>query len=776
MSLFDPPPYRPPFKITANGLVATVARGSVVDAAGAITSYAGGTITLIANYSNHLYLIGGTLMGFSRNIHRGGIYLGCVTTGASAVTAINQPTSFKYSTSRIGRWHAGQKLGVPQKVAGLGDSITQGAQASSSLYWLNTLFNPTYSAAGRNVINAANITLNNYGQSGAPVEWGLAFTGEIVSRPYTSVGSFLQTGMHRTRYNNSLHIPTLMKPVGTPAHLKVRYDLMTVGFGNASGWNADLSAAHLETTIQRLREMGTAGVLHTEQPFYSDTSLPGTVTNWAILRDGARMLAIADAMCCELADTFGAMQWLHDAGQMATYYVGDNTHPNTAGHDIWAQVLASVIDPRVTKLAENYPIRRSQYPLGVYATGYGSGVDVCFEYSSSSTGVVGSDPNAAGFGAPNLNSMATGAAAGANCYLLSATQKVFIGHGGITGLGIITGLPSGSTASCRMVDQSGTTYATFTVSGSFGEQFTKVFQLGDFLAFSGGVTNWYEGSNSPSRLPCYAIDMWLIVDSFTGAETQLPFVAAFFETPKRIEIGTFTQSGTWSTDTGAGHENCPVPYTDTAASYAQIPFTTDVLELWLVVGSQVGYLDVMVDGEQVFTNARLGPVSNAGYVYHMFLQPQNSPGNHTSQAGYRTTRGTTHYAKIYLRATGGVSQVETATAVGTITGDGNATVTVTGAGITGSPVVLSVPVLNGDTPTVWAAKVATAIQGTFAINQVWSTSPSGATIRAARVNAAADDATFNIALANGTCTGITAAPTSANTTAGVVVDRAFSLV
>ena len=35
------------------------------------------------------------------------------------------------------------------------------------------------------------------------------------------------------------------------------------------------------------------------------------------------------------------------------------------------------------------------------------------------------------------------------------------------------------------------------------------------------------------------------------------------------------------------------------------------------------------------------------------------------------------------------------------------------------------------------------------------------------LTAAANDGTLNIAIANGTCAGLTAAPTSANTTAGV---------
>lgn len=117
----------------------------------------------------------------------------------------------------------------------------------------------------------------------------------------------------------------------------------------------------------------------------------------------------------------------------------------------------------------------------------------------------------------------------------------------------------------------------------------------------------------------------------------------------------------------------------------------------------------------------------------------------------------------------GAKQVETATAAGTITVSGNISVTVTAANLTGSPVVLAVPVVNGDTAAVVAGKVrdflisnstAAAIAGMFDI--------SGATtaIILTRKIPMANDATLNIALATGTATGLTAAATSANTTAG----------
>lgn len=123
-------------------------------------------------------------------------------------------------------------------------------------------------------------------------------------------------------------------------------------------------------------------------------------------------------------------------------------------------------------------------------------------------------------------------------------------------------------------------------------------------------------------------------------------------------------------------------------------------------------------------------------------------------------------------AKSGVAQVETATAVGTITGDGNAAVVITAAGMTGSPITLAVPVLTSDTPTVWAEKVRAAMRADSRITALFYIGGSGAAITLTRLTKAANDATLNISLDNGTCTGITTAATSANTTAGAAQGEA----
>ena len=117
---------------------------------------------------------------------------------------------------------------------------------------------------------------------------------------------------------------------------------------------------------------------------------------------------------------------------------------------------------------------------------------------------------------------------------------------------------------------------------------------------------------------------------------------------------------------------------------------------------------------------------------------------------------------------GGVAQVETATVIGTITAAGNVTVIVTAAGLSGSPITTQVAVANGDTASQVAEKIKTALGSNTSITTLFTVSGSGADVTLTRNPPfAANDETLNISIANGTSTGLTAAPTSANVTMGI---------
>lgn len=115
----------------------------------------------------------------------------------------------------------------------------------------------------------------------------------------------------------------------------------------------------------------------------------------------------------------------------------------------------------------------------------------------------------------------------------------------------------------------------------------------------------------------------------------------------------------------------------------------------------------------------------------------------------------------------GIRQVETATVVGTITLGGNATVITTASGMTGSPITTSVAVLLADTADTVAEKIRTALRAVANITAKFDISGSGPYVVLTRLIAAANDATLNISVANGDCTGLTDDTSSDATTAGV---------
>lgn len=119
----------------------------------------------------------------------------------------------------------------------------------------------------------------------------------------------------------------------------------------------------------------------------------------------------------------------------------------------------------------------------------------------------------------------------------------------------------------------------------------------------------------------------------------------------------------------------------------------------------------------------------------------------------------------------GSVQIETGTVVGTITaiGQGNAAVVVTAAGLGGGADTLAVPVANDDTATLVAGKIRVFIANNATASDIYDlfdVSGTGADVVLTRRIPMANDATLNIAIDDGTCDGLTNAPTSTNTNAG----------
>ena len=126
----------------------------------------------------------------------------------------------------------------------------------------------------------------------------------------------------------------------------------------------------------------------------------------------------------------------------------------------------------------------------------------------------------------------------------------------------------------------------------------------------------------------------------------------------------------------------------------------------------------------------------------------------------------------------GVLQVETATVIAAAgaTTAGDATVIVTAANLAGSPLTVSVPLLLTDnTASLVATKIRATLTANSAIASIFTVGGTGADITLTAKIAISQDDTLNISIANGTCAGITSAPTSANTTVGVLATQAYRI-
>jgi hypothetical protein len=128
----------------------------------------------------------------------------------------------------------------------------------------------------------------------------------------------------------------------------------------------------------------------------------------------------------------------------------------------------------------------------------------------------------------------------------------------------------------------------------------------------------------------------------------------------------------------------------------------------------------------------------------------------------------------YIRNTAfsglGVAQVETATVVAAagVTADGTLNVSVTGAGITGSPknVAVSLTAASHTTATLVATAIRTALIADTDISSVYTVTSSGANVVLTKTSPAANDGTLVVSWI-AEVAGVSALASSTNTTAGV---------
>jgi hypothetical protein len=120
-----------------------------------------------------------------------------------------------------------------------------------------------------------------------------------------------------------------------------------------------------------------------------------------------------------------------------------------------------------------------------------------------------------------------------------------------------------------------------------------------------------------------------------------------------------------------------------------------------------------------------------------------------------------------VNGTVGRKQITTQTVIGTVATGGSMILTVTAAGLTGSPLAISFNVDSGDIPSAVAAKAAAALSGNAAVAAMFEVDNIGSDFALTRLVEAANDGTLNLAIANDTATGVTPDGTSTATQTGL---------
>jgi hypothetical protein len=125
-------------------------------------------------------------------------------------------------------------------------------------------------------------------------------------------------------------------------------------------------------------------------------------------------------------------------------------------------------------------------------------------------------------------------------------------------------------------------------------------------------------------------------------------------------------------------------------------------------------------------------------------------------------------ATLHVSIIGFVTGISSAESTPTATGSspGSVSVTVTANGLVPNPETVNVPVATGDTAADVANKIRTALNGDAVITARFMVSGAGADVVLTRLVVEPNDATLNIATANGTASGLTDQPTSVDTKMG----------
>lgn len=309
--------------VTSAGLVATVRAFTLRDQSDSAVAFAGGNVTLPANATRYLFadLFTRDIRVLRHKVHRGGILLAEVTTGAGSVSEKREFTP-RLPASRIGRTLQKLQAGFATvRVALMGDSLTGGATAVP--FWKTLVFSAgspySLSKAG-----TAGLALYDHAIGGETSHLGAAQIAQAIACSTNALNATQITYGPRYGYQNFA--------LGAHSFAEssiYKADLVVIGFGANGGTE---NYQQMELIVRRLRKRGIDVLIQTENHRAADLT--------AGEADIPVLAAIADAYGAELADTWSYFREKADAG---TVVFDDGIHPSTVGHEEYAKAIRSVL-------------------------------------------------------------------------------------------------------------------------------------------------------------------------------------------------------------------------------------------------------------------------------------------------------------------------------------------------------------------------------------------------------------------------------------------------
>lgn len=344
MSLLDPPPYRPPFKLSSTGLTLSVGTGNISGGNGKSIAVAAGSVFLQASKTNYIMvdLFDLSLHCFNRPWHSAAVCIATVVTNATAVTSALPSGTYGVPPNGIASANARLRFGGNTvRFTLYGDSYAYGAgdPVGGFYYWFDLIWNSAAAAYGYNLANVANAPLLRYGAPGQTAIWGMAMIADTCTS-MDNPGSFARDNVDQVAVRYPHWNAQLITPdpyVGPNAVIASTPDVVVIELGtNDNAKNVEWLEAQVR--FWRFKRVQTIFV----SPI---TAYNGSGTATAT---DSRLKEIADSVGCPFADANAFMDeayynFLHNGGPNP--YASDLVHPSITGQPLVARSITGLFNP-----------------------------------------------------------------------------------------------------------------------------------------------------------------------------------------------------------------------------------------------------------------------------------------------------------------------------------------------------------------------------------------------------------------------------------------------